>query len=188
MKPTVTFSEELGKVLERKIKAKLLKQCRTKSLWYGTFANQGVGALANLMAAMSGEGLLTRPLTYGTAEKSTRRSWVFLFDGDESSAIEFAETQIVRGKVPHKILVRMVVSRLEKTHDRALEVPFSRRLLTPEGFQEAVTASQKKNRYLRDQVPWMLKDIEYLLKRDEMNQAIFDEAWELWKVKQVMVA
>lgn len=187
--PIVKHSIKVSKLLKKKIDGGLLKQLRKKAFWHGILAKEDADIVFQMVGKMNRADGISRSFTFGTVPKTVRRDWVFLFDYDEPTALEFIETKIVRGKVPRSMLIKMVLGRLDKVNYRE-QVTVTRELLTPEGFQKAVAAHRMRlpNHYREGEVPWFLNEIEYLLSRDEMNQEIFDEAWDLWKVRGVMDA
>lgn len=188
---SVTYSKKLSKIIETKLTAKLLPQVKRTAMWHyvasasaSWYANNNADVI-DLLALLSRERKLTGDFTVAVAEKSTRRCWVFVFDHDESSAIELVETKAVRGKVPHKIRVRMVADRLEKAEGHLINkkgVTFSRELLTKEGFKKALKACQT----YRDDIPWFLQGVHEMMARDDMDKSVYDEAWDLVKVRKVM--
>lgn len=184
---TAIHSKQLSVLLGKKVSGGLLNQCRKKAFWHGIISHTDLSTIRTLMGAISKAGGLSRPFTYGTADKTSRRSWIFLFDCDEPAAVNLVETKVVRGKVPHSMLIKMVVTRLTKV-DQRVQVDVTRELLTPEGFQKAVEKAwnDPKEHTYKPRIPWYLGEIEYLLSRDEMTQELFTEAWDVWKVGKVM--
>jgi len=178
----IMYSNELSNILSNKINGGLLPQCKRKSLFWGVFSYSNLGSIQNLLSAISDVGGISRPFTFGITKKSPNRCWLFLFDMDENSAVKFAKDRIVRRKVPHKVRTRMVLGRIEKA-SKYLTV--TRELLTYAGLTKAKTAAMTVQ-YGRAKMLFWLKRIEHLLERDDMDQALFDEAWDLWRVQQVM--
>jgi hypothetical protein len=144
--------------------------------------------ILGLLTKMQDKHGLPCDFTIAATEKSTRRCWVFVFDRDENSAIELVE-RTKRGNIAHKVKVRMVADRLDKTEgylEGKLGIKFSKDLLTLTGLANAIRISRKLGHGYNGEIPWFLKDIKEMVDREDMDQRVYDEAWDLHKVREVM--
>jgi hypothetical protein len=195
---SVVYSKKLSQIIEKKLQAKLLPQVKKTVMWHyvalgsaSSFAHNQ-GEVIDLLKVVAKKHGLPCDFTIAVAEKSTRRCWVFVFDLPELEAIELVKKKAVRGKVPRKVRVRMVADRLENAEhmiESRKDMEFSRALLTKEGFKKAVRAHKRSAGYAYgDEIPWFLLAIHDMMIRDDMDDSIFDDAWDLIKVRKVMVA
>ncbi len=194
------YSVKLSKLLKNKADNGLLKQLRKVAFWHGIFDTTDADKVFQMMGKINYAGGISSPLTFGTTEKSNTRDWVFLFNCDEASAINLIKREVTRNKVPHKVLVRMVKSRIDKTKNRidaieynwqAQRIPHCRELYTQGGFDKALRVLTSHisptNTHL---APHVIREVEYLLNRDDMTDEVIDAGWDLWKdlrdVREVM--
>lgn len=194
---TVKYSHKLSEVLDAKIASGLLNHVRKIALFYermhtdyGEYkSSDSLGALLKLIEKKHG---LPCHFTIGASQRSTRRWEVFIFDLPELEAIELVEKKAKRGTVARKTKVKMVLDRLVKTHkwnDGHKGRPsLTREILTEDGFEKALGECRKELGYHDDQTPWFFSNIKEILDREDFDQSIYDEAWELFKVQQVMAA
>jgi hypothetical protein len=189
---TVVYSEKLSEIVDAKIASGLLKHVRKVALFYERMhtdyasycSHDHLGRLLNLIRAKHG---LPCNFTIAASQRSQRRWEVFVFDCDEPTAVDLVESKVKRGNLGRKVKVKMVLDRLMKTHrwvtgfsDRPA---VSRDLLTEEGLQKAAEGYNGNG-----QLPWYLREIKNVLDREDFDESIYDEAWELFKVQQVMAA
>lgn len=189
---TVIYSEKLSEIVDAKIASGLLKHVRKVALFYermhtdyATYCSHDhLGRLLNLIRAKHG---LPCNFTIAASQRSQRRWEVFVFDCDEPTAVDLVESKAKRGNVARKVKVKMVLDRLMKTHSWVTgfsdRPAVSRSLLTEYGLQEAIAKYGDHGR-----IPWWLNEIKNVVDREDFDESIYDEAWELFKVQQVMAA
>jgi hypothetical protein len=192
---TVVYSEKLSEIIGAKIDSGLLRHVKKAALWYErVHTNSGVWKeddhITRLLTLIDKKYGFSCSFTVAAVQRSQRRFEVFVFDHDEKVAIELVWEKCKRGKVARKVLVKMVVLRLEKTEGflRSQPISLTRELLTIKGFIKAAGFIRSQTRISEDTIPWCLGEIAEVLYREDMDQSIFDEAWDLWKVKGIMAA
>jgi hypothetical protein len=191
---TVIYSDKLSEIVDAKIASDLLKQVKKTSFYHEIYQGsvhvfKHEGAALHLLVAMADKHGLPCDFTVASTVKSTRRAWVFVFDCDEPTAIARAQA-VKRGSVAPKVKVRMVADRLIKAagyvegqHDRP---NLTREMLTPKGF-EAYLDKCNRRRFNND-VPWWIADVKKMVDREDFDESVYDEAWQLFKVQQVMAS
>ena len=174
---SITYSDELARLILAKIEEGLLKHARKLSFWHDMIHTTHYNwtgdkdyATQLLVKVHESYGL---PVNFTTAavQKSARRWWVFVFDCSEQEAIDKIHNECKRGKVPHKVKVRMVIDRLDKAQACIADSgsaytypPMTRKILTKDGFLEYLTGLERTNTYFgRNRIPWFLAGINEVL-------------------------